>query len=115
VKPALPAFAVALLAGAAVAIAPAPAAKTGEAVSFGRVKAVIDTRCLGCHAAAPTHPGFAAPPKGLAFDTPDEIARNSAKIAETVGTRTMPLANLTQMTDAERALVAAWYAQGAKR
>jgi uncharacterized membrane protein len=115
VRPALPVFAVALLAGVAVAIAPAPAAKTGEAVSFARVKAVIDARCLGCHAAAPTQPGFAAPPKGLAFDTPEEIARNSAKIAESVGTRTMPLANLTQMTDAERALVAAWYAQGAKQ
>jgi len=26
----------------------------------------------------------------------------------------MPLANLTQMTDEERAQIAAWYAQGAK-
>jgi len=27
----------------------------------------------------------------------------------------MPIGNLTQMTDEERAVVAAWFAQGAKR
>ena len=47
--------------------------------------------------------------------TPDQIGQNAAKIAETVGNRYMPIGNLTQMTDDERALVAAWFAQGAKR
>ena len=49
------------------------------------------------------------------LETPEQIGQNAAKIAETVGNRYMPIGNLTQMTDEERALVAAWFAQGAKR
>jgi uncharacterized membrane protein len=48
------------------------------------------------------------------LETPEQIGQNAAKIAETVGNRYMPIGNLTQMTDDERALVAAWFAQGAK-
>ncbi len=114
-KPALPVLAVVLLAGLAFAMAPKPAATTGAPVAFAAVKAVIDTRCAGCHAAQPTLAGFAQPPKGIALQTPEQIGQHASMIAETVANRYMPLANLTQMTDDERALVAAWYAQGAKR
>jgi uncharacterized membrane protein len=113
--PLLPTVAVALLIGLAIVISPKPVATTGPDVAFGRVKAVIDTRCVGCHATQPTLAGFAQPPKGVVLETADGIVQNAAKIAETVGNHYMPLANLTQMTDDERALVALWYAQGAKR
>jgi uncharacterized membrane protein len=113
-KPVLPAVAVVLLVGLAVAMAPKPSATTGGPVAFARVKAVIDARCAGCHAAQPTQAGFVQPPKGILLETPEQIGQNAAKIAETVGNRYMPLANLTQMSDDERALVASWYAQGAK-
>jgi uncharacterized membrane protein len=53
------------------------------------------------------------PPKGIVFDTADQIAANAPKISETVGNRYMPIGNLTQMTDDERALIVAWFAQGA--
>ncbi len=114
---ALPGVAVALLAGLAVALAPAPPppAAKGEGVAFSRVKAIVDTRCVQCHAAQPTQAGFAQPPKGVVLETPEQIGQNAAKIAETVGNRYMPIGNLTQMTDEERALIAAWVAQGAKR
>jgi len=79
------------------------------------VKSVLDARCIGCHATQPTQAGFAQPPKGVVLETPEQIGQNAAKIAETVGNRYMPIGNLTQMTDDERALVAAWFAQGAKR
>jgi uncharacterized membrane protein len=116
---ALPVTAVVLLVALAVAIAPAPVkpsvtAKTGG-VSFAQVKAVLDARCLACHAAQPTQPGFAQPPKGVILETSEQIGQNAAKIAETVGNKYMPIGNLTQMTDEERAVVAAWFAQGAKR
>jgi len=113
----LPASAVVLLVGLAVALAPAPAAPAAKAdsVSFAQLKAVFDARCLSCHAAQPTQAGFAQPPKGVVLETPDQIGQNAAKIAETVANRYMPIGNLTQMTDEERAVVAAWYAQGAKR
>jgi uncharacterized membrane protein len=114
---ALPGAAVAILLGLAIALAPAPAppATKGEGVAFSRVKTVVDTRCVPCHAAQPTQAGFAQPPKGVVLETAEQIGQNAAKIAETVGNRYMPIGNLTQMTDEERALIAAWVAQGAKR
>jgi uncharacterized membrane protein len=114
-----PAIGVALLAAVAVAIAPPKptpvAAAADPAAQFATVKAVIDARCLACHAAHPTQPGFAAAPLGVAFDTADQIHQNAEKIyKQVVQTKAMPLANLTNMTDAERAQIAAWYESGAK-
>jgi uncharacterized membrane protein len=103
-----------LLAGVAVAIAPRGVAPGGPAVAFTQVQGVIAKRCAPCHAAAPVQEGFAQAPKGIALETPDQIAAQAAKIGETVGNKYMPIGNLTQMTDDERALIAAWVAQGAK-
>jgi uncharacterized membrane protein len=111
----LPAGAVVLLLGLVVAMAPAPMKRAGGEATFAQLKAVLDARCVGCHAAQPTQAGFAQPPKGVLLETPEQIGQNAAKIAETVGNRYMPIGNLTQMTDDERAVVAAWFAQGAKR
>ena len=69
--------------------------------------------CVACHAAVPKQPGFAQPPKGVMLETPEQIAQHLPKVAETVANRYMPIGNLTGMTDAERALIAAWVAQGA--
>ena len=110
---ALPAAGVALLAGLAVAIAPKAASTGGEKVAFAKVETVIKERCASCHAAQPTHEGFAQAPKGILLDSPDQIAANASKVAETVVNKYMPIGNLTQMTDDERALVASWFAQGA--
>ncbi|NVM76314.1 putative membrane protein [Duganella sp. SG902] len=114
-----PAIGVALLAAVAVAIAPAKPVATAPAAdpaaAFAKVKAVIDARCLACHAAHPTQPGFAAAPLGVAFDTADQVHQNAEKIyKQVVQTKAMPLANLTNMTEAERAQIAAWYESGAK-
>lgn len=113
VKWALPAAGVALLAGVAVAIAPKIADSGGGRVTFANVQGVLKERCLQCHAAQPTQPGFAQPPKGVLLETPEQVAANAPKIAETVGNKYMPIGNLTQMTDNERALIATWFAQGA--
>ena len=113
VKWALPAAGVALLAGVAVAIAPKIADSGGDRVTFANVQGVLKERCLQCHASQPTQPGFAQPPKGVLLETPEQVAANAPKIAETVGNKYMPIGNLTQMTDNERALIATWFAQGA--
>jgi uncharacterized membrane protein len=110
---ALPGIAVVLLVGVAIAIAPKSAGKGSEAVGFAKVQGVLNQRCVSCHAAQPTQAGFAQPPKGVLLDSPDQIAANAAKLAETVANRYMPIGNLTEMTDDERALIAAWFAQGA--
>ena len=114
-----PAIGVALLAAVAVAIAPpkpAPVVAAADpAAEFAKVKAVIDARCLACHAAHPTQEGFTAPPLGVAFDSAQQVHQNAEKIyKQVVQTKAMPLANLTHMTDAERAQIAAWYESGAK-
>ena len=113
VKWVLPAAGVALLAAVAVAIAPKIADSGGDRVAFANVQGVLKARCLQCHASQPTQPGFAQPPKGVLLETPEQVAANAPKIAETVGNKYMPIGNLTQMTDDERALIATWFAQGA--
>ena len=109
----LPAAGAALLAGVAVAIAPKRDVEAHANVAFSQVRAILDQRCITCHAAQPRQEGFAQPPKGVVLETPEQVAANAAKIAETVGSRYMPIGNLTQMTDSERAMVTAWVAQGA--
>jgi len=115
-----PAMGLALLVGVAVAIAPpAPVASPAVAdasAQFAQVKAIIDARCVSCHADRPTQPGFTAAPLGMALTTNAQIAQHAAKIyQQAVELKAMPLANLTQMTDAERAQIGAWYHAGAKQ
>jgi uncharacterized membrane protein len=114
-----PAIGVALLIAVAVAIAPArPVAGTAvrdPAAQFAKVQAIVGQRCVSCHAAAPTQPGFAAAPAGIMLDSEAEIRQNAEKIyKQAVQLKAMPLANLTNMTDAERAQLGAWFESGAK-
>lgn len=83
-------------------------------VSFETINKVIQERCSVCHSATPSHAAFAAAPAGVMLDTPEEIKANAPRIvAQTVTTQVMPLGNMTQMTDEERALIGTWVEQGA--
>ncbi|MGR5355081.1 urate hydroxylase PuuD [Vibrio chagasii] len=83
-------------------------------VSFETINKVIQERCSVCHSATPSHAAFAAAPAGVTLDTPEEIKANVPRIvAQTVTTQVMPLGNMTQMTDEERALIGTWVEQGA--
>ncbi|MGB1236653.1 MAG: urate hydroxylase PuuD [Pseudomonadales bacterium] len=85
-----------------------------NSVSFDTVRAVIDERCTVCHSAQPTSAAFSAPPGGVMFDTPQQIQQQVSQIeAQAVTTSIMPLGNLTQMTQAERDLLAQWIVEGA--
>jgi uncharacterized membrane protein len=98
----------------ALAIAIAPEKPRAAAYTFADVQAIVAARCATCHAAKPTQPGFNDPPKGFVLDTPALIVANAQKINEqAVVSRVMPIGNLTGMTDAERATLAAWIAAGA--
>lgn len=101
----------------AVAIAPAPVnSKNGEEVSFGRVQDIIQQRCSACHASVPTQAGFSAAPKGVIFDAAADIQRQAQAIhQQTVVTKAMPIGNLTQMTEEERAAIQGWYLSGANK
>ncbi len=95
-------------------LAPKSIASKAGGTTFAEVKAVIDQRCVKCHAAQPAFEGISQPPKGIVLETPAQIATHAVKLAETTASRYMPIGNLTGMTDAERAVIAAWFAQGAK-
>jgi len=103
-------LAVALLAVIAAMIAPSPKAANKSAASFDQVRNVINARCTSCHADAPVHPAFPAPPLGVMLDTDERILAEAARIhQQTVVTRVMPIGNLTAMTDEERQVIDQWY------
>jgi uncharacterized membrane protein len=91
-----------------------PALAAGPPVGFGTVKRIIGARCVTCHSATPADPSFVAAPADVRFDTPAEIEAHAGRIfVRAVHTKTMPLGNLTGITDEERRLLGAWIAQGA--
>ena len=84
-------------------------------VAFEAARAIIELRCVTCHAAKPSNPSFPEPPLGVRLDEPERIAALAPRIlARAVLTETMPLGNLTGMTAEERRTLGAWIAQGAK-
>ena len=96
--------------------AAATVAATDGVPSFAAVRAVVVQRCLPCHSRFPSDPTFgsAPAPAGVAFDTPESIARFAERIrVRAVETQTMPLGNKTGMTPEERNLLARWIAAGA--
>jgi uncharacterized membrane protein len=99
----------------AIAIAPRPQANIAAApVDFTRVQAVITQRCVTCHSDRPTQAGFAAAPAGVMLHTPELIRQNAERIyRQTVQLKAMPIGNLTNMTEEERALIGSWYGFGA--
>jgi uncharacterized membrane protein len=109
------AVAVALLVGVILLAAPKPAPPTTEIeIDFSEVKQIISTRCTSCHSQTPTQPGFASAPNGVMFDTKDQILSKASQIHQQVVVKAMPIGNLTQMTDQERAKIASWFDAGAK-
>lgn len=83
-------------------------------VPFARAQEVVLTRCVPCHASHPTHPAFSAAPKGLMLDSPTLMKQHAAQIyIQAVETKVMPLGNLTNITEEERAALGAWVKQGA--
>ncbi len=93
-----------------------PIADAGAApITFADVKPIVDQRCHVCHAAKPQFPGFAEAPKGVMFDTPAQIKKLAPQImAQAVKTHTMPLGNVTQITEEERSVLGTWIVQGSR-
>ena len=111
---AIPVAAAIALAGIAVWLRPPETSSAGPQVPFSQVRSIVDQRCTVCHSMQPTQPGFSSPPKGIAFDTPEQIAaRASAIDQQAVVLKSMPLGNVTHMTQAERDALGAWISQGA--
>ncbi|MBI4409162.1 MAG: urate hydroxylase PuuD [Gemmatimonadetes bacterium] len=85
------------------------------AVPFATARSIIDRRCAGCHASAPSDRTFGVMPGGVAFDTPAQIRALAERIrVRAIETRTMPPANKTLMTEEERLILRRWLDQGAR-
>ncbi|MFZ6773552.1 urate hydroxylase PuuD [Undibacterium sp. SXout7W] len=118
---AYPTFAVVLLTAVIAWIAPSsvsvPAtnnkAGTTTEVSINEVQQILQARCVQCHAAKPSMMPSAA--KGIALETTDHIKQHAQLIyQQAVVQKNMPLGNVTNITDTERARIAAWFEAGAK-
>jgi len=83
-------------------------------VTFDRVKGIVGQRCIVCHSQTPTFTGITQPPAGVILTSDAGIIQNAQRIyQQVVVTRIMPLGNATQITDEERAVIAAWVSAGA--
>jgi uncharacterized membrane protein len=76
-------------------------AETGP-VSFAQIAPIVEQRCATCHSGSTA-------PLGVRLETEAEITARAEDIErQAVITRAMPPGNATGMTEAERALLAAW-------
>jgi len=83
-------------------------------VTLDRVRAIVGQRCVACHSQVPTFTGITQPPAGVVLTSAAGIVQNAQRIyQQVVVTRIMPLGNATQITDEERAVIAAWVTAGA--
>jgi uncharacterized membrane protein len=81
------------------------------APSTADIMPLIQEHCVSCHASNPSFSGFAAPPLGLSFEQEQQVETQAERIHRVVvTTRTMPLGNLTAMSEDERVKLAQWYA-----
>jgi uncharacterized membrane protein len=94
----------------AAAIAPRSRAATTTTVTLSMIRPIIESRCTTCHSQNPTHIAFPAAPSGVVLDTDEQIVVEALRIhQQTVVLQAMPIGNLTQISDEERALIDAWY------
>jgi uncharacterized membrane protein len=90
------------------------ALRAAPPVAYAEARAILDRRCLTCHAAKPSDPSFPQPPAGVVLEDPERVRALAPRIlVRAVTTRTMPLGNVTGMTEDERRTLGAWIAQGA--
>ena len=108
---ALPVVAVALAVAVTMTAPTSRDSGTGQAVSDIEVLGITDAHCATCHAQTPTHPAFKTAPKNVVLETADDLRRYADLVdLHAVRTRTMPLGNLTGMTDSERVRLGVWLA-----
>lgn len=91
-----------------------PTPDNAPAPSFAQVQAIVLARCVACHSATPRIASFGVAPAGVSFDDPANIRRLAPRIyVRAVATRTMPLANMTGITESERTTLGRWIEHGA--
>jgi uncharacterized membrane protein len=102
--------AVVILLATAATLAPRPGAGGAMEVTLADIQPIIAARCTACHSEKPTFPSFPSAAAGVMLDTGEQMQAAAEYIhRQTVVLKAMPIANVTQMTDEERAMIDAWY------
>ena len=84
-------------------------------VGYAEARTVVNRRCIECHSEQPTNRAFPFAPKGVMLDTAQQMKQYARRIEARVAVeRTMPLANMSGMTDEERRVLGRWVETGAK-
>jgi uncharacterized membrane protein len=84
-------------------------------VGYAEARTVVNRRCIECHAERPTNHAFPIAPQGVMLDTAMRMKQYARRIEARVAVeRTMPLANMSGMTDEERWVLGRWVETGAK-
>jgi uncharacterized membrane protein len=92
--------------------APGTGATLAITVPDAQAFAIVERRCTTCHSEHPSNPAFPQAPSGIMLDRPDRLRALAPRVrVRAVETKTMPLGNLTGMTDAERDTLGAWLAK----
>jgi uncharacterized membrane protein len=82
---------------------------------FPTVRDTVLGRCAMCHAAEPSYEGIYHAPKGVMLDTDAGIGNHAKEIYLQAGrSHAMPPANVTQISDKERALLVTWFEEAGK-
>ncbi|TPJ56677.1 urate hydroxylase PuuD [Mesorhizobium sp. B2-7-1] len=77
---------------------------------FPAVRDTVLGRCSMCHTEEPVYEGIYHAPKGVLLDTDERIAEHAREIYIQAGrAHAMPPANVSHITDQERALLVAWF------
>jgi uncharacterized membrane protein len=107
---------IAALAAVALALTPSRGGSvSGPVHKFSDVEPIFQSRCQPCHSATPTQPGFAIAPSGVLLDTHEHVVARLPQTRLHLVNHTMPIGNLTGMTEEERSAVIAWIDHGAPR
>jgi uncharacterized membrane protein len=105
-----PAVATALIGSIVIYLAPSGSAQANAVTTatIDEVKAIIDRRCVPCHAPNSRLMGMA--PKNLSLETIESIESNANLIyVQSVQQKIMPVGNVTEMTDGERETIRVWF------
>ena len=86
------------------------AARFAGAAGFEEVHSIVLGRCSMCHNAEPFWEGVYWPPNGVMLDTPERVAAQAREVYLQAGaSHAMPPANLSGITEEERAAIRAWF------
>ncbi len=86
---------------------PLPASASATPVTLAQVQAVVAQRCAICHNAEVQN-------KAVALHTPELLRQHAQAVyQQVVVLKAMPLNNVTQITEEERALIRRWFESGA--